>query len=445
METLMVFFKRFIFYAIGGGGAHIRGLLVVLLAGIFACSFRYRRARLALWVAMVIIGLSALSVAQQLVRSPAAPLFGVTAQAPEDFVTNYSGALELHQQGGSPYGIEEKYHLQAASVSFPFPTYALYWAAAGFGHWGQTAAGVVFTGLNLAAALALIWASFKLSGGDYGRLTRLDRWWLLLSLSFVVLNSRLWDGILIGQTPGVAACFAALGFWLARTGLLHRDLLAGMLLTLAIMIKPNFSPLLLYLPISWVREHNSSPQQRLAAHPLGVFFCSCFLAVSFVFLSMSLFHIRWPVYVEFVSKIIPILDHEVAVNFNISLLGLFNNLLGIPAPSKIATLVLLGAAVAYGWRGKFVSWYAWLAISLLISPITWGMYAALLLPAQFAISWCAVKTRNGLALALLLVSTGLLDLRYSLPGFIGIALVLFLALWMSDRLPNQGGISLIGG
>lgn len=412
----------------------IRGALVLLLSGIFALCLLFRGTRPATIIASVIIGLSALNVLDQLVRSPIAPLLRLDANYPRDFDTNFYGALELYKFGVSPYGIEEKYHLQNPSVSFPFPTYALYWVSSGFGLWGRITAGLIFTALNVMGALLLLWVSFKLSRIVLDGLATPDRAWLLLTLSFVALNSPMWKAVMLGQTPLVAACLLVVGLWFAGTRSFYHEMLAGSLLALGVMIKPNFSPLLLYFPIVWVRNLASSPEKGLASHHLRVFLFSGMFIVLFILLSVSVPHgIRVGTYIEFVSKITPVLEHEVSRGFNISILGLLDGLLATAVSPKMVTLILMVATVVYGLRHRLVSWYVWLVMPLLISPISWEMYTALLLPTQFAIAREAVDRQRVFSLIVLLISVGLLAMAWYLPGAVGLVIVFLMALGMDNR------------
>jgi hypothetical protein len=388
-----------------GNRGELRGALIASSSAVLALCALAPKRRVAIAIAFCLVAGSFLGVAVLLVHSPAAPALGLTLANPDDFDINYAGALELYGRGGSPYGIEHKYNLHNISVSFPFPTYAIYWLCAGLGLWGKARAGLALTIVNVAAALALIWGSFHLGGGGYRTLPGAKRLWFLAAALFLAGASPFWLAVLEGQTPVLAACLVILGLWSARN---HFGFSGG-LLALGVLIKPNFSPLLLYFPIAYLRTLALPQRGADGKGYLRTFLLTGVAAGCFVAISLVLPHgMRTGTYIDFLTKVSPLLMHEAGDSRNMSLIGLANRLLPVPLPPGPTAGLLLAAAIAFGMWRRQTSWLVWVVVPLLVSPITWAFYAGLMLPAQFAVACNSLKREHFVDLVLLLTSVGLL-------------------------------------
>ncbi len=413
-----------------GNQGELRGVLISLFAVILALCLLSTRPRLIIPVTSLIVFVSLLGLVALLLRSPGAYAFGLVPGNPGDFDINSSGALELYHYGHPPYAIEEKYHLVQPSLSFPFPTYAIYWLCSGFGLWGRAIAGLNFTVLNAVAAFVLIGVSYRLSSADLRTLSGPKRRVAILVGLFLALTSPFWLEVLTGNTAVLAACLMILGLWYARKRFARPGVIPGACLALGAMIKPNFAALLLYFPTARFRSLAQPRNVRARGGYMRVFLLTVICAISFIAASLVFPRgMHLDTYTAWLTQAGPVLQDEARWSrINISLLGLFNALSPRPVPPVVASVVLIGATIAFGLRYGRSSWMIWLVIPLLVSPITWTSYMGLALPAQFAIVYHCVKRERFVDLALLAASISLLWAPRTVTFLGAIALVVLLYL-----------------
>lgn len=407
-----------------GHHGDVRGAIILALSVVFALCLIVRDARPVRLVAITVIALTVLGTVDLLLHSPAAPLLAMTPRFENDFKINLAGAREMYGHGRTPYHIEQEYHLPNYSVSFPFPTYAMFWMSSGFGRWGGTTAGIVFTLLNVAAACALIALSLKLADVDLESLLERSSSWLFLIVLFVAVNSQIWTTVFMGQTATIAACLIVLGIWFARTSFVPHEAIAGLALALGLLIKPNFTPLLLYFFFAWRHARVRSERARAAAVLHVVLFTGAFAL--FLVLGSIASGVRVATYADFVHTSIPIVEREIFEPNNVSVSGALADIApGLRSPRAV-TVVLLLITVLLGFKYRLVSWAPWLVLSLLISPITWAFYTALLLPVQLRLARVCSQKDDRVGLALLVISMGLIYILRTLPGLIGLLAVFYL-------------------
>ena len=414
-----------------GHHGEVRGAIVLVLSVCFALCLIAREARPARLVAIAVITLSTLGTADLLLHSPGAPVFGLSPRFEGDFKINLAGAREMYGQGRSPYHIEQKYHLPNFSVSFPFPTYAMFWMSLGFGKWGDRTAGIAFTILNLTAACVLIALSLKLAEVGLGSPLKQDPFSPSLLMLFILVNSQVWTAVFMGQTPAIAACLIVLGIWFARGSSALHEVIAGLALALGLLIKPNFAPLLLYFFFVW-RAARLRSDQACAARALRIGVFTCVFAL-FLVLGSIVGGVQVATYADFLHTSVPIIEEEVIRPNNISVQGALAHIAPSLHAPRVVTAVLLVVVVILGLRYRLVSWAPWLVLPLLISPITWEFYTSLLMPVQLGLACACWQKDDRVGLAMLAISMGLVSILLTLPGLIGLLVVFYLTiLYASD-------------
>jgi hypothetical protein len=413
-----------------GAKGKIRSAIAFSGVAVFCLTLLYHRSKIALAIAFLVLLVSLMGDIDLVSHGPGASAIGLTPRYPDDFTINASGAKELYQYGSSPYGIEQKYRLPNQSISFPFPTYALYWACLGFGALGEVTAGITFTLINLVFTVLLVLVSYRLSAIKGLNLAKPDQVWFTLVLIFLIGHSQLWGVIMNGQTPILSSVFLIMAIGLAGKRSFFWDVLAGLFFAIGIMIKPNFIIFLSYFFCSWIGTlWNMSFKE--GHHDLRVLIFSAFFIFLFIFASIVIPEgINRGVYSEFVQQVMPLMEHKSTLPINISLIHLMNRFFPkLVSPHLLSTLLLIGFLI---WGIiKRLSWAEWLGITLMISSYTLSSYTTILLPAQFLIakhcfSDYPVKMND---LILLLISVGL----FYFGSWIG-CLGLFLTFYLTYRM-----------
>lgn len=416
VASFIYFIFTFLSYLKGQQG-YFRGASIIFMSSVFVISLFFRKNKWTIIVAILLLIVSVASTVDLICHNPGASVLGLIPRFSNDFDINFYGARELYINGCSPYGIEEKYQLSNTSQSFPFPTYAIYWACSAFGRWGKDTTGISFTFLNLIAVLLFVWVGIKIAGVKI--LPLYDNLWLSVTILFVTLNSLLWGIIMNGQTPLMAACFLVIAIWFTKKERIFYDILAGLLLVLGVLIKPNFGIFVLYFLITGIKDESY--------HHLRVFISFVLFIILFIIVTLVVpGGVNCQTYSDFITQVGPVLEQKIISEGNISLVGLISGIVGNFVSAMVIMVLLVVASIIVAIYKK-LSWPVWLIITLLVSPITWGSYTVLALPVLFLIiRWC-IKTNRIFDLGLLIIGSGMLY-RGSFIGVAGLIIIFYLIL-----------------
>lgn len=420
-----------------GQRGYIRGSLTLFLSTIFAISLTCQKKKIILIIMVSIVLILSIGAIDLLFHNPGVSIIDLTPRFLNDFNIYYFGSMELYEYNDSPYGIEQKYHVNI-SAGFPFPIYAIYWGCSGFGLLDKAQTGLIITILNIVLALLIIWLSLKLTGLNTIFRHRSDNIWWSLVILFFVFTSPIWGIIMNGLSTIIAGFFLISGLWISRTYLILYEVLSGLLLSIGIMIKPNYVPFLFYFLTNGVNQsaiNLSTRNQKL--HNVRIFLFSILFFLFFVLLTIVIPDgVNLNTYLQFLNQVLPLWEIKIA-DWSISLIGLIKTLFPCALSSMIIFFILLTLLLIWGILKKW-SWHIWLVIPLLISPITWPTYTVILLPLYFLIAKQAVeKTDKSFELALLIIGTGTLYLRYNLVSAVGLILIFYLAL--KQHPPEESG------
>ena len=405
------------FHHASGERGVLRGAILFLCASLFLVGKRLEPSRTALLLKRGVIGVLGAGVLDLLLHNPGAGVLGIEPRYPDDFLINLTAARELYGFDRLPYGIQQAFNLPNASISFPFPTYWIYWFASGFGHLDDLLSGCLFTAINLIATMLLICRSFRLAGM---RVAQAEMFWILLFLSPV------WGTILIGQTPTLAAACIVVGWLHLRSDSKGSLLLGVVLVSLGLLIKPNFAPVLFGLFLE--RGNSSNPRKPLLVFgligaSLGVILAGTLLVPGGVTLET---------YQAFREIALPKVLSKVGAPNNLSLIGSLVRNLSLPVKPGFLAGGLGTLLVGFGlWKKK--DWRYWFLVPLVVSPITWSPYLALALPVQFALVGSCDRMWN----CAVVLSAGLIALSRYETGTVGLLILFFLVL-VNDQDPVPG-------
>ncbi|MCB9767882.1 MAG: hypothetical protein H6752_06765 [Candidatus Omnitrophica bacterium] len=386
----------------------LRGAVLFFLAGVFGFGSAVMTGRIAPVVRFCALFVLAVGAFDLIVHSPGCSIFGLEPRFKNDFEINLTAAQQMYGEGGSPYGIQEEFNLPNASISFPFPTYWVYWACSGFGGFDPATTGAIFTALNLFAAIVLIRASRGLSGigGDESEL-----------IWFLTLISPIWGTVLIGQTPVMAAALISAGWLTLRSEDFMHLTFGALLVAFGILIKPNFAPLVVGPLLIGLLDRRHQKQFNLSlgiiAALVGVALCAILIPGGVGLDTLG----------EFRDVAVPKALTKVEAHNNLSLVGFLHFLLPMPIHPKATGLFLVTILTALGVVRR-LDWKYWFLVPLIVSPITWGPYLSLALPVQFALA----KQSDAFIQTLVILSAGLIGLDYTGFSTLGVLILLWLVI-----------------
>ena len=366
---------------------------------------------------LVVLGGFLLLALDLVTASPGCETWGRQPAFPNDFNINRAGAQALYAQGTSPYFLNQ--NLPNTSNSFPFPSYLLYHAASLGGNLGPKGTGVVFLGLNLIAAVGLVWASLGLSCGTREHLE---------PLVILAAGSPMFGVIMNGQTPLISAALFVTGFWWMKRGA-PSAIWGAPLIVLGVMIKPNF--LVAVWPVVFIADR--PPIWRKAIW-LGLAALVCVGGT-----------LAWPggvtadTYYDFFTKISFVLQAKFDAHNNLSLLKILFGLGMSLEMGSVLSIAGLVAGIVVGHLRRW-PWPYWLILPLMIMPITWPGYMVLLLPAFFA--WAVRAQMAGrpewlVALALIQAFFFIPKAPVALVGF-GLCMVMLVTIHREEALGRAG-------
>jgi len=404
------------------------GCLVSLIA-IFPLAARLkisRRARIYIAAACILVlGLGQLAV---FLHAPFADF------VPGDFFINFQASQELYAKLSSPYSI-------TGSISFPFPTYFIYWLSSLGGSLSMNRSFVSFLVLNLLAwfiAAIVLWKHFQ-----FGRIDAYGRSLLVLFL----LNSSAFDAITGNGQTTVFVMLALVVMLVAFSKESSKWFLAGGACAgIAVLIKPQAALILLGLLV--ILCYNL--WHRRSCKPLLVSIAGA-VGVIVLLISVSLWFpagLRVEFYGEFFGKVLPTLNDPaqsgVQTSFEIIrgnaspvalMVWLVSSLLGanVRGLSIVITILAVGffivAVIKTARLPLSIAMLPWLFAPLLVTNLTWAYSGAWILPAcLFMISRFLQREKNAAAVIICFTSYAFMRVGVNILFLVsvGTLLVLFL-------------------
>jgi len=190
-------------------------------------------------------------------------------------------------------------------------------------------------------------------------------------------------------------------------------LLGLVMVSLGLLIKPNFTPVLFALLVGWFWK----PKDR---QPLVVFLAIPLFALAFLAAALILpGGVSLENLLNFFGTAAPRAMEKVEAANNLSLVGFLHFLFPIPISPTITALAIAALLTLFGWV-KRLDWRYWFLLPLIVSAITWKPYLALALPVQFALVGPSTPIRR----FFLILAVGLIDVGRTGIGSLGILLLL---------------------
>lgn len=308
------------------------------------------------------------------------------ADVPGDFSMNFRGALEIYGKLASPYSI-------SGSVSFPFPTYIIYWFSSLAGRLTISQSFSLFVIANSLIWLsvaALLWKHYKV--GEFDPHSR-----LLFVLLF--LNSSAFDAFAgTGQTTVfVSLALAIMLVSFSKAGL-RWFLLGGAAAGTAALIKPQVSIVLVGLVVIlfhqiWKREQINHLVASLAG---AVAAFASLIGISLLFPS----GLKLQTYSEFFTSVLPSLSDPGAsrvwstfgiMRGNASPIALIvSGLSGVFGvnPSRLSSIATIAGLLAFSIltfrtsRSRLeLAILPWLFAPLFLTQVTWSYSSVWIVPA----------------------------------------------------------------
>ena len=356
-----------------------------------------------------------------------------------DLETNFRAALELYDGGGDVYSVP-------GAVSFPAPTFWLYWLATGFGAFG--AAGVFIT-FSLMAALCWIAAFFLLRDDLRHMLAQFSTPMQAQQFLFILLAIPGTQSVGQGQTATMVLLGVVITWLALNNPRRMAHLLGGMALGAAATIKPQVA--LAGIGLLTVAVIDADERPRAGGTLLGAVLGGLAVMALAVILpeGVTFDHIR-----EFFREVLPSLappTEEFKVHGSLAFLAsVLMTRAGVaegPADA-LSTAITLVIVAAFIW--KTVRWRAdgmplrevfamWLAVAVFAPELTWNFYVAWTLPTFALLASDALRRENPRGrLALILVTLLLVNIQVADTPIAVIGLTLLMALvWTYRPSPAQ--------
>ena len=364
----------------------LRGYLLLIFTLVLGCalSFDYRNTfqkTIAILLISIVLGFSLVSFGSWLIH----PMWSGSPRDKEDYLINYMSSIELYENQHSPYEIHGLN--LPPSISFPFPTYFLYWIFSGFGKLDFSQGAFLYWIANLILLIIsfFLWVKLFDLDRDYFR----KYWKRAVIFVFILLNALSWVVLSIGQSEIFIVFFVSFTLWSCYKSKQKWVLmLAGYGLSLAMMIKPHLSLFALYFAIAGIvilysKRYKSNHFWILVGLIIGTLF-------SIVGTLVIPNGVSYDTYLQFLTKVTPVLKFRFHSIYNISPVVHLLTLSHIPVTSAISLLILIGL-IAITWRATYRrmldldSNLLWLTCTTIAFPVVWFYYNAWVIPVQLFI------------------------------------------------------------